>query len=66
MRDILAALLRSRGYEHNDVGDPSDMYWVHAKLGVRPLLACIAHEMNCDLSTGTEGWDTYPVSVARR
>lgn len=64
MRDILAALLRARGYTHDDESDPYDQYW-QGPAGIRPLLVCIAHEMNRDLNRSTPGWDTYEVSVAR-
>lgn len=67
MRDILAALLRSRGYTHDDETDPRDMYWYGDHLGVRPMLVCVSHEMNRDAAARGEkavGWDTYDVSVA--
>lgn len=64
MRDILAALLRSRGYTHDDAADPYDMHWYGPALGVRPLLACVAHEINRDSTFPVPGWDTYPVSIA--
>lgn len=46
MRDILAALLRSRGYTHDD--RYSDDYWGHPDLGTRPLLVCVEFEMRRD------------------
>ena len=64
MRDILAALLRSRGYTHDDERDPDDMFWLSDKLGVRPMLVCVAYEMDCDHGGTTPGWNTYPVSTA--
>lgn len=67
MRDILAALLRSRGYVHDDERDPQDLHWYGPQLGVRPILSCLAHEMNRDMLRGggkTPGWNTYEVSVA--
>lgn len=65
MRDILAALLRSRGYVHDDQADPQDMKWVHHDLGVRPLLSCVAWEINRDGAYGEQvaGWNTYEVST---
>lgn len=66
MRDIIAALLRSRGYTHNDGADPDDLNWFSPELGFRPLLTCVAHEMNRDLRGPTLGWNTYEVSVASR
>jgi len=63
MRDILAALLRSRGYTHDDANDPDDMFWGHSNLGVRPLLACVAYEMNVDHGHPVYGWNTYQVST---
>jgi hypothetical protein len=65
MRDTLAALLRARGYRHDDVTDPYDMHWFSDRLGVRPLLACVAYEMSCEAGETTPGWDTYDVSIAR-
>lgn len=48
MRDILAALLRSRGYTHDDERDPNDLFWSSPTLGVRTLVVCIQHEINRD------------------
>lgn len=67
MRDIIAALLRSRGYTHDDEADPRDLHWYSDTLGVRPMLVCVAHEMNRDAAAAgitASGWDTYDVSVA--
>jgi hypothetical protein len=66
VREIIAALLRSRGYTHDDGRDPYDLYWSGPTLGIRPILVCVAHEMNRDMGEPTPGWDTYTVSVARR
>jgi len=44
MRDILAALLRDRGYTHNE--DDSDDYWYGPTLGVRPLMVCVQWELD--------------------
>lgn len=64
MRDILAALLRSRGYTHDDAADPEDMRWHRSDVGVRPILVCVAYEMSADSEAAVPGWNTYPVSVA--
>lgn len=48
MREIIAALLRSRGWEHDDATDPADMFWRHQRVGVRPILVAVADEMNQD------------------
>jgi hypothetical protein len=53
MRDILAALLRSRGYTHNE--DESDDYWYGPTLGVRPLMVCVQHEINRDQAVSERG-----------
>lgn len=65
MRDIIAALLRSRGYIHDDALDPRDLYWYGPKLGVRPMLVCVAYEINCDAPfTTAAGWERYEVAIA--
>lgn len=66
MRDILAALLRSRGYIHNDEADPRDLPWFSPQVGYRPLLACVAHEISREIENPSPDWDTYEVSIARR
>jgi hypothetical protein len=63
--DIIAALLRSRGYTHDDEADSRDLYWYGPNLGVRPMLACVAHEINSDAPFEyTTGWDHYDVAIA--
>lgn len=64
MRDILAALLRSRGYTHDDAADPYDLNWFGPKIGVRPMLACVAYEVSCETPVAVAFWDSYEVSVA--
>lgn len=48
MRDILAALLRDRGYIHDDERDPEDAYWYGPTLGVRTMVVAIEWEMARD------------------
>lgn len=67
MRDAIAALLVMRGYTH-DASDEHDLYWYGDTLGVRPMLACVAHEMNRDLASGDKPFcsyaDRYEVAIA--
>lgn len=68
MRDVLAALLRMRGYTHDD-SDVDDMYWSGPDLGVRPMLECVAYEMNRDIPNDPSvapGFTTYEVTVVSR
>ena len=68
MRDAVAALLRLRGYTHDDESDPHDLYWYGDTLGVRPMLMCVAHEFNRDLAAaggpGSSYADRYEVAIA--
>jgi hypothetical protein len=68
IRDLIAAFLRSRGYSHDDSRDMRDLHWDGPRTGVRPMLACLAHEMNTELAAvvdgeGVSGWDRYEVSL---
>lgn len=64
-RDVIAALLRDRGYSHDDVADPEDMYWICPGGGpIRPIMSCVAFEVGKGDGTPVAGWNTYPVSVA--
>lgn len=63
MRDILAALLRDRGYTHNE--DDSDDYWYGPTLGVRPLMVCVQWELDRErarCSSCGMRYDTPPCS----
>ena len=64
MRDILAALLRARGYTHDDQTDPYDLYWRSDDTGARPMLQCVAYEISRETGHPVEGWDHYDVAVA--
>ena len=63
-RELVAAWLRARGYTHDDDTDPRDFYWRHPHGLFRPMLSCLATEIDRDSGATTmRGWDTYPVAV---
>lgn len=64
MRDILAALLRDRGYTHDE--DSTDDYWYHPSLGVRPLMVCVQWEIDRDYSRAMTAPDRVEFTEAFR
>jgi hypothetical protein len=63
MRDVLAALLRSRGWEHDDTTDPADLFWSHPKAGVRPMMVALCEERNESYGTDANGYYTTEIRV---
>jgi hypothetical protein len=51
MRDIIAALLRDKGWTHDDESDPADMHWHHSEDGgARHILVAVSVQMGRDLA----------------